>query len=33
MKKYFRFEENKKYWDRRWAEAGQDSERFLNKKN
>ena len=32
MRKYFRFEENKKYWDRRWSEAGQDSERFLNKK-
>ncbi|MGH7380747.1 MAG: class I SAM-dependent methyltransferase [Candidatus Methylomirabilales bacterium] len=28
MKKGFRFEDNRDYWDRRWKEAGRDPDRF-----
>lgn len=30
MKKVYRYEDNKDYWDRRWAEAGADSQQFDN---
>ena len=30
MKKVYRYEDNKDYWDRRWAEAGIDNDRFKN---
>ena len=30
MKKVFRFEDNRVYWDRRWTEAGEDADRFLD---
>jgi len=31
MKKVYRYEENFKYWDRRWAESGRDADEFLDR--
>jgi len=30
MKKIYRYEDNKEYWDRRWTEAGEDTDSFTN---